>query len=373
MINQLTEKLGLRKNRILFFSIFIIIFTASKAWGLDSTNKSYYLLAAVASVFWVFALLGTKYEMKEMLLCGLLLAVSAISLYCSGKIGAILPAMVIVAAKDMSIDDVIKMMMKCWLITVTVKLALVLSGVISNETQLKATEFLHGRESNSMSYGHPNLFAMTVAICILLVLHTFWNSIKWWWGLIIIGIAIVVFMISLSLTGTSVILVEGIWCLAHYMIIQSENLRSITNLIMVVVSAISIVLMFCFAKLIGFSESFDLILLKYTAHRSHVSKRMLDMYPITLWGQKFDGRAGYEVLDNTYVFTLLQLGIIMFCLLVIAYLCCLIREYRRKDTRRLFIVTTLIIYGFMEQSFINPFINFSWLYIADMVWKRDSI
>ena len=132
MINQLTEKLGLRKKKVLFFNIFIIIFTASKAWGLDSTNKSYYLLAAVASVFWAFALLGTKYEMKEMIFGGLLLVVSAISLYCSGKIGAILPAMVIVAAKDTSIDDVIKVMMKCWIVTVSVKVLLVVLGFIPN-------------------------------------------------------------------------------------------------------------------------------------------------------------------------------------------------------------------------------------------------
>ena len=164
MINQLTEELGLRKNKNLFFSIFIIIFTVSKAWGLDSTNKSYYLFAAVASVFWAFALLGTKYEMKEMLLCGLLLIVSAISLYCSGKIGAILPAMVIVAAKDTSIDDVIKMIMKCWLVTMAVKAVLVVIGIITNEIREKTTELAKGRDSYKMGYGHPNLFAMAVAI-----------------------------------------------------------------------------------------------------------------------------------------------------------------------------------------------------------------
>ena len=209
MINQLTEKLGLRKKKVLFFNIFIIIFTASKAWGLDSTNKSYYLLAAVASVFWAFALLGTKYEMKEMIFGGLLLVVSAISLYCSGKIGAILPAMVIVAAKDTSTDNVIKMIMKCWLVTVAVKVVLVVIGVIPNEIREKTNELAEGRDSYKMGYGHPNLFAMAVAICTLLVLYTYWDNIKWWWSLIIIAVAIAVFMVSLSFTGTAVMLIAS--------------------------------------------------------------------------------------------------------------------------------------------------------------------
>lgn len=29
-------------------------------------------------------------------------------------------------------------------------------------------------------------------------------------------------------------------------------------------------------------------------------------------------------------------------------------------------------YEVLEQSFINPFINFSWLFIADMVWGRKD-
>lgn len=70
-------------KKIIFFNIFIILFTVSKAWGLDSSNRAYYVLAAIAAVFWAFALLGTKYEIKEILFSGMLLVVSAISLYCS--------------------------------------------------------------------------------------------------------------------------------------------------------------------------------------------------------------------------------------------------------------------------------------------------
>ena len=373
MDKLLAGKCGFRKDKIIFFNMFILIFTVSKAWGLDSTNKSYYLLAAVAMVFWVFALLGTKYEMKEMLLCGLLLVVSAISLYCSGKIGAILPAMVIVVAKDTLIDDVIKMMMKCWLVTVAVKVIGVIIGVIPNEIIEKTTELALGSDSYKMGYGHPNLFAMAVAICTLLVLYTYWDNIKWWWSLIIIAVAIAVFMVSLSFTGTAVMVIASGGVICKAVIMKSEILSRIVNLIMLAVSIASMIVMFVFTRMIGISESLDIILLKYTAHRTHVSRSMMDVYSVKLFGQRFDSRAGYEMLDNAYVYTLLQLGVIMFCLMVMAYLCCLLGAYRRKDISRLFILTILIIYGFMEQSFINPFINFSWLFIADMIWNDKVI
>ena len=368
MINQLTEKLGLRKKKVLFFNIFIIIFTSSKAWGLDSTNKSYYLLAAVASVFWAFALLGTKYEMKEMIFGGLLLVVSAISLYCSGKIGAILPAMVIVAAKDTSTDNVIKMIMKCWLVTVAVKVVLVVIGVIPNEIREKTNELAEGRDSYKMGYGHPNLFAMAVAICVLLVLYTYWDNIKWWWSLIIIAVATTVFMVSLSFTGTLVMLIAAGYCLINSLVNQFEMMRRIANILMIAVSAVFSSGMFIIVSILGIDEGIDAALYKYTSSRSQVSGNMMDLYPIRLFGQKFDGRAGYEIVDNAYIYTLIQLGIIMFCLMVIAYLCCIINSYKLRDTRRLFILAVLIAYGFMEQSFINPFINFSWLFIADMIW-----
>ena len=360
-------------KKIIFFNIFIILFTISKAWGLDSSNRTYYVLAAIAAVFWVFALLGTKYEIKEILFSGMLLVVSAISLYCSGKIGAILPAMVIVAAKDTSIDDVIKVMMKCWIVTVSVKVLLVVLGFIPNEIREKTNELAKGRDSYKMGYGHPNLFALAVAVCVLLVLYTYWNNIKWWWGLLIIAVATVVFIVSLSFTGTAVMLLAAGWCLINCLVNRFEILNRIIDFLMIVVSAVFSLGMFVIVSITGINENLDAVLYKYTSSRSWVSYDMMDKYPIKLFGQRFDGRAGYEIVDNAFLYTLIQLGIIMFCLMVIAYLFCIINTYKHRDTRRLFILAVFIAYGFMEQSFINPFINFSWLFIADMIWNGKVI
>ena len=359
-------------KKIIFFNIFIILFTVSKAWGLDSSNRTYYVLAAIAAVFWVFALLGTKYEIKEILFSGMLLVVSAISLYCSGKIGAILPAMVIVAAKDTSIDDVIKVMMKCWIVTVSVKVLLVVLGFIPNEIREKTNELAKGRDSYKMGYGHPNLFALAVAVCVLLVLYTYWNNIKWWWGLLIIAVATVVFIVSLSFTGTAVMLLAAGWCLINCLVNRSDILKRIIDLIMIVVSAVFSLGMFAIVSITGINENLDAVLYKYTSSRSWVSYNMMDKYPIKLFGQRFDGRAGYEIVDNAYVYTLIQLGLIMFCLMAIAYLCCIVNTYKHRDTRRLFILAVFIAYGFMEQSFINPFINFSWLLITDVIWSESD-
>ena len=360
-------------KKIIFFNIFIILFTISKAWGLDSSNRTYYVLAAIAAVFWVFALLGTKYEIKDILFCSILLVTSAISLYCSGKIGAILPAMVIVAAKDTSIDDVIKVMMKCWIVTVSVKVLLVVLGFIPNEIREKTNELAKGRDSYKMGYGHPNLFALAVAVCVLLVLYTYWNNIKWWWGLLIIAVATVVFIVSLSFAGTAVMLLAAGWCLINCLVNRFEILNRIIDFLMIVVSAVFSLGMFVIVSITGINENLDAVLYKYTSSRSWVSYDMMDKYPIKLFGQRFDGRAGYEIVDNAYVYTLIQLGLIMFCLMAIAYLCCIVNTYKHRDTRRLFILAVFIAYGFMEQSFINPFINFSWLFIADMIWNGKVI
>ena len=359
-------------KKIIFFNIFIILFTVSKAWGLDSSNRVYYVLAAIAAVFWVFALLGTKYEIKEILFSGILLVVSAISLYCSGKIGAILPAMVIVAAKDIPIDDIIKVMMKCWIVTVSVKVLLVVLGFIPNEIREKTNELAKGRDSYKMGYGHPNLFAMAVAGCVLLVLYTYWNNIKWWWGLLIIAVATVVFIVSLSFTGTAVMLLAAGWCLINCLVNRFEILNRIIDFLMIVVSAVFSLGMFVIVSITGINENLDAVLYKCTSSRSWVSYNMMDMYPIKLFGQRFDGRVGYEIVDNAYVYTLIQLGLIMFCLMVIAYLCCIIDTYKHRDTRRLFILAVFIAFGFMEQSFINPFINFSWLLITDVIWSESD-
>ena len=360
-------------KKIIFFNIFIILFTISKAWGLDSSNRTYYVLAAIAAVFWVFALLGTKYEIKDILFCSILLVTSAISLYCSGKIGAILPAMVIVAAKDTSIDDVIKVMMKCWIVTVSVKVLLVVLGFIPNEIREKTNELAKGRDSYKMGYGHPNLFALAVAVCVLLVLYTYWNNIKWWWGLLIIAVATVVFIVSLSFTGTAVMLLAAGWCLINCLVNRFDILNRIIDLIMIVVSTAFSLGMFIIVSITGINEHLDAVLYKYTSSRSEVSYNMMNMYPIKLFGQRFDGRAEYELVDNAYVYTLIQLGVILFCLMVAAYFCCVIYTYKHRDTRRLFIIAVFIAYGFMEQSFINPFINFSWLFIADMIWSKEKI
>ena len=360
-------------KKVILFNIFLILFSVSKAWGLDSSSRTYYVLAAIAAVFWVLALLGTKYEIKEILFSGMLLVVSAISLYCSGKIGVILPAMVIVAAKDISIDDAIKLMMKCWIVTVSVKVFLVVLGFIPNEIREKTNDLAKGRDSYKMGYGHPNLFAMAVVVCVLLILYTYWDNIKWWWSLLIIAVAIFVFIVSLSFTGTAVMLLAAGWCLINCLVNRFDILNRIIDLIMIVVSTAFSLGMFIIVSITGINEHLDAVLYKYTSSRSEVSYNMMNMYPIKLFGQRFDGRAEYELVDNAYVYTLIQLGVILFCLMVAAYFCCVIYTYKHRDTRRLFIIAVFIAYGFMEQSFINPFINFSWLFIADMIWSKEKI
>ena len=252
-------------------------------------------------MFWVFALLGTKYEIKEILFSGILLVTSAISLYCSGKIGKILPAMVIVAAKDISIDDAIKLLMKCWIITVSVKVLLVALGFIPNEIREKTNELAMGRDSYKMGYRHPNLFAMSVAVCVLLVLYIYWNNIKWWWSLLIIAVATAVFIVSLSFTGTAIILLGAGWCLINCLVNRFEILNGIIDLIMIVVSIVFSMGMFIIISIIGINENLNAVLYKYTLSRSWVSYNIMDKYPIKLSGQRFDGRAGYEIVDNAYV------------------------------------------------------------------------
>ena len=224
-----------------------------------------------------------------------------------------------------------------------------------------------------MGYGHPNLFAMSVSVCVLLVLYTYWDSIKWWWNLLIIAVATAVFIVSLSFTGTAVMLLAAGWCLINCLVNRFEILNRIIDFLMIVVSAVFSLGMFVIVSITGINENLDAVLYKYTSSRSWVSYNMMDIYPIKLFGQRFDGRAGYEIVDNAYVYTLIQLGLIMFCLMAIAYLCCIVNTYKHRDTRRLFILAVFVAYGFMEQSFINPFINFSWLFIADMIWNDKVI
>ena len=176
---------------------------------------------------------------------------------------------------------------------------------------------------------------------------------------------------TLSFTGTAVMLLAAGWCLINCLVNRFEILNRIIDLLMIVMSTVFSFGMFIIVSLTGTNENLDAALYKYTTGRSQVSYNMMNVYPIKLFGQRLDGRTGYEIVDNAYVYTLIQLGLIMFCLMVIAYLCCIINAYKYRVTRRLFIMAIFIAYGFMEQSFINPFINFSWLFIADMIWCEE--
>ena len=100
---------------------------------------------------------------------------------------------------------------------------------------------------------------------------------------------------------------------------------------MIVVSAVFSLGMFVIVSITGINENLDAVLYKYTSSRSWVSYNMMDKYPIKLFGQRFDGRVGYEIVDNAYVYTLIQLGLIMFCLMAIAYLCCIVNTYKHRD------------------------------------------
>lgn len=361
---------GIESQREFFFYGFVICFVVAKAWGLDSSDDSYKIVAIVGLGFWLSVLRHTKFSLKEYMSTVCLLAVGALSLLFSGKIGVILPFLLIVASKEINVEKVLKDFSNVWICIVIFKTFLTLTGVIQTSITVQDRLLMNRAQRYDVGYGHPNLYHATFFIGVVLFCYTR-KKLK---GIYYIGLFLlnlVVYRLTYSTTGWMLTTLSIIgFAIISYIENHCVNYH-ILSYFLGILCPIPMIMSFLLAFLYKGDASRWIRINSYFTGRLNWNYIYMHQYSVPLLGQRFDNRVP-NMLDNAYLFILYRYGIIVFGLFLVGYILVLTKLVKENNLRKILFCLVFLIYGFIEQFVQNCFMNFSMFFLCELTWRKTK-
>lgn len=358
-----------KTHTILFYSLYCP-FLFMKAWGMEDGNKMYVSWMYISIVLFFVLIICKDYSQREKVKIGIILIISVTVWYYSGVKGTILTAIVLILTKDINIDRVLKVSFWIWVCSIGVKEFLVIIGIIPENSEGYRIKRI-GEVRHDGGYSHPNFLCAIIVIAFLYMAYAYWNWLKKWCLILVVMVMMVVYFLTYSYTGTLISIIMCALCSIYFFINRKVDNIYIFNKFLTVACAIPISLTFIFQLVYVEGSSFANFIDLLTTCRVLHGHEMLRAYDITLFGQMFDGRLKYEVVDNAYIFILLRMGMAYFVMFVAGYVKLIYKAYKQNDTAKLLVVFAFMLYGFMEKFIRNPFMNFSLLFVAETIWDTN--
>lgn len=335
-------------------------------------------ICILALLMFQMVLLLPSYKKRDFfIIAGITLPIVAAAIL-SGNKQLLSAWMFIVAAKEVSFENIIKAVYRTLCMMIPLVIFLHLTGVIEEFTKPRGDELRH-----SLGFAHPNqlgivLFQLVVCHCYL---HR--NKIR----------AVDFILVSAALLFTYIVPNSQSACLSMFLLLavwifcgKFQNCRpKIKNvygkalvMLALLCNAGSVFLSIVDVRRFPFLRKIDFLI----SDRFATGYITLQVYGIRLWGQPVflheeerirmgmaDG-AGRLYLDNSYLSLLIRYGVISYFIFSVAYLM-LMNYFRKKE--QYFMVSVLFVfavYGVMENCLFSAFHNVFLLTFADMLYEK---
>lgn len=331
----------------------------AKGLGLDSSDKAYYVLAAMAVCFWVFHMLHTRWPVRMFVFFVLAVGTALAAVIINRKLGVILSVMTMVAMKGMDRELWMRRILGWWLCCIAIKMLLVLTGLVPDEAVL-----LGHKEYHTLGYSTGNIFHATIAVLVILYLYHRKKRLLFLEVLAILAADYAVYQYSASRGGAAITAAAVVTGYLFKLSARKASMRKMLR------GAL------CIGMVMVFFLSFALPLVYGTGHegaglaaalnraltgRIQWSRMVLLSDPVTLLGNSGIPSA---FLDNAYVFLLMKCGSLSAAVICVLYVIAVRSMLRREDDYGIWIVFLFVCYGFVEQLFVNCFLNYSMLLVG---------
>lgn len=370
IINQLKKEIeNVSKNENIYAYLFVMLMAGAKAFGLHSGQKSYLVISGIAAIAWIAAgmleLIRKNLTITEIGILGIWGILTGITFLYTGKYAMILPFMVAAVSKRVDFKRLVYVVGYEWIGVLLFKVSLVGLGIQKTSSWNEGRFWGATAKRYEMGFGAPNDFhaALFIAMAYYLLL-TKKVTLKKTFFMLLINIA--AFLLSYSTTGfiLCTFVVVGMYVVKNIGEDKGKPLLKYTCVLIGVLPMAVSVYWTIFSKI---SVERIYTLNRMLSGRPEIMRDYYYNYPITLFGQQFDDRCTY-ILDNGYMFLLLQYGVIMFLLFTLGYVFFYIYFCKKNQLCILFITSVFLIYGFIEQYIWNCFMNFSILFMVELFW-----
>lgn len=350
----------------IFYMIFLLSMTGMTSVGLNSEDRIYLIVFAVATLFLLLKMAVTDFTFREILIMGVFTVLFGVNFLRNGEKTLILTAMGIFGAKNVDLHKVLKFALweKAVLTIITLFLAAV--GVIEN---VMLTLPKNGERYDIYCYGYEtaNMAFANIFVVLLLAIIVYGDKLKWYAyvaGTVIMLIAYEVFMCRTGLL---------VWFLLCFMVLGYRVLKrfhweKVYMMLFAAIPAVLAVLTMTIPLLARANAEFDSLINRVLTGRVWMVDKVYDeVWTLVL------GHVPQQSFDSVYFHLLYNYGWILFALCLIAYvfgMCYCNKKGKYYETIALGIMA---MYGYMELLPLSVLWNLPLLYLAWVLFREREI
>lgn len=363
-------------KELLFMIAFSIIFIL-KGFGVYDGLVAFKIFMPLVLSFIILKYILESHSVKEIICSGCLVVLFSILFFITNNKGYIISVMIFLGMKDISVKKLFCFGAIASIISLMVNYILFRFEI--NVGDVRIHHKLGGEILRySLGNSHPNSMHMTYVIMTILVLYSLKDSKRKLgiWNAILMCISILLCAFTLSYTGMilSVLIFGGVCYL--YITYGMNNIKA-EKMVPFVILAVCII----FSTIVPYLLIKDSVIFEKINRIFHTRISLLlsyfEAYSVSLFPQRINdySKIWYQ-LDNSYAELLLETGIIVFCIFIIALIFTINSLNKNNERFAILFIVIQLIGGITDPYLFNSSARnliiiwmgqcyFEWLYQSD--------
>ena len=351
----------------LVYLCFISLMFLAKGFGLYDGQVIYKLVLLIALSLATVKILITDYTKKEWFFIVLsLFFTMVIYLNCKEK-GIVICVLTVILMKGVSLDKVLKTGLWVWSIAMSCN---ILYHLLNLDTSGYKVHNKLGMELIfrwDLGFSHPNVLHISYLVLVGLIICNLKKNYGWKHFLMLSIGNLYIFLYSLSYTGFTVTM---LYLILVWYADKRQYLNKMEYWLLGAVFPVALVVSFC--SVFFLPDKIFNILNRVFNNRLILAKYYLIPENIKIFGNNLESiTTGMYTLDNSYLFSFIIYGIIVFAVLVVLYMCMMKEMIVKKKNKELVLTACMLIAGITEPFLFNSsFKNLTLFFLGAYLWKE---
>ncbi len=349
-----------------FYLLFLLPMTGMSSMGINSDDRIYLYVFAVAMLFLLLKMAVTDFTWREILVMAVLTLLFGVNFLRNGEKTLILTVMAIFGAKNVDLDKVMKYALWEKAVLTVGTLTLAATGVIENEI-VSVPKNWKIVELPCYGYYQPNMAFANIFVVLLLIILIYRDKLRWYSYIIGTGIMFVAYQIFMCRTGILMwillcLMIFG-YALFRYFHLEKEYL-SLLLLLPVVLVGVTLILPPIAQNNFELAVWFNKI---FTGRIDHINQVYGQIWKLLL------GHVPKEAFDNMYFTTLYNYGWILFTFSLVAYIIGMWYCIKKDQDYNVIGLGIMSVYGFMELLPLSILWNLPLLYLSQILFQGKKL
>lgn len=350
----------------IFYMLFLLPMTGMTSMGLNSEDRIYLYVFAVATLFLLLKMAVTDFTWREIVIMGIFTLLLGANFLRNGEKTLILTAMGIFGAKNVNLDKVMKYALWEKAVLTVGTLTLVMAGVIENVGiwLIKGDDYL---EIKSYGYHTPNMAYANIFVILLLAIVVYREKTKWYVYVVATIVLYGAYKILICRTG---FLLWGVLCVAIlvYRIAKRFQWQKLYAMFFIPIPAVLAVVTMIIPVIAQKNEEFSIWINRLLTGRITLVNFVYDeVWTLVL------GHMPQESYDSIYFHTLFNYGWIILILCLVAYTAGMWYCNVKGQYYITIALGVMAVYGYVELLPLSVLWNLPMLYLAQILFKERTV